>query len=210
MPTTPKLQHRPTRLHLLNAGTRVFAEKGYAGAALREIAARAGVNSALIAFHFGSKEGLYRASLDLAGRWFRRALRSLPAAPAVRDPDARTRAALALRAQVRLYQRIGERSLGRPRPYGAREVHQALLALAVRAVLFPQPGTEGLLREALQPSLDHLARCLHALSPERDRGRVMRSAVRIHAKLVAQACQPAILALTPPEPRKAVCRRRVR
>ncbi|MDS0132231.1 MULTISPECIES: TetR family transcriptional regulator [unclassified Amycolatopsis] len=38
-----------------------FSEKGFAGARVRDIAERAGVSKDLIAYHFGGKEGLYRA-----------------------------------------------------------------------------------------------------------------------------------------------------
>lgn len=44
-----------------DAAIAVFAEKSYDAAGMREIAARAGVNVALIAHHFGSKLGLWQA-----------------------------------------------------------------------------------------------------------------------------------------------------
>jgi AcrR family transcriptional regulator len=43
---------------LLQAAERLFAAHGYNGVSVRELAAAAGVNSALVAYHFGSKEGL--------------------------------------------------------------------------------------------------------------------------------------------------------
>jgi len=63
----PKIQ-RPrdataTRELLLDAATLVFAERGFAGARIDEIAARAGVNKALIYAYYGDKKGLYRAVL---------------------------------------------------------------------------------------------------------------------------------------------------
>lgn len=58
-----------TRAALLEAGLEEFAAKGFAGARVRDIAARAGVSKDLIAYHFGSKDGLYLAVQDA---WLRR------------------------------------------------------------------------------------------------------------------------------------------
>ncbi|MCA0873762.1 TetR family transcriptional regulator [Seohaeicola saemankumensis] len=44
---------------ILNAAEQVFAESGFQGAALREIAQRAEVAQALIHYHFGTKETLF-------------------------------------------------------------------------------------------------------------------------------------------------------
>ena len=52
-----------TRELLLDAATLVFAEQGFAGARVDEIAARAGVNKALIYAYYGDKTGIYRAVL---------------------------------------------------------------------------------------------------------------------------------------------------
>lgn len=46
---------------LVDAALEEFAAKGFAGARVRDIADRAGVSKDLIAYHFGGKEGLYRA-----------------------------------------------------------------------------------------------------------------------------------------------------
>ncbi len=50
-----------TRSSALDAAQHLFAEKGFAGTSMREIAAVAGVSQPLIYYHFGSKEGLYSA-----------------------------------------------------------------------------------------------------------------------------------------------------
>jgi len=51
-------------LLLLKAGQSAFARHGFEGASLRQIAAAAGVNPALAAHHFGSKEALWEAVID--------------------------------------------------------------------------------------------------------------------------------------------------
>ncbi|MCC7440955.1 MAG: TetR/AcrR family transcriptional regulator [Bdellovibrionales bacterium] len=57
-----------TRQALLKAGTELFAKHGFDGASVKEIADRAGVNVSLVSYHFGGKEGLYRAALDQHGQ----------------------------------------------------------------------------------------------------------------------------------------------
>lgn len=53
-----------TKQLLLKAATSAFAYDGYHGASLKKIARTAGVNPALIAYHFGNKEGLYLATFE--------------------------------------------------------------------------------------------------------------------------------------------------
>src|SRR3954451_6157975 len=52
-----------SRAALLEAAGALFDERGYEAATVREIGERAGVDAALIARYFGSKEGLYLAAL---------------------------------------------------------------------------------------------------------------------------------------------------
>lgn len=44
---------------LIEVATGLFAEKGYEGTSVRDLAAAAGVNVAAVNYHFGSKEALY-------------------------------------------------------------------------------------------------------------------------------------------------------
>jgi AcrR family transcriptional regulator len=55
-----------TRQALLSAGAALFAERGFDGTSVDEIARRARVNKAMISYHFGGKEGLYGAILAAA------------------------------------------------------------------------------------------------------------------------------------------------
>jgi AcrR family transcriptional regulator len=114
--TLPHKRHydaQASRQALLDAAARLFDERGFERATTREIGERAGVDPALIARYFGSKEGLYLAVLndpantrpipcvnrdpsagvrDMLERWdsrgstpLRRALLSSDPSPEVRD-----------------------------------------------------------------------------------------------------------------------------
>ena len=48
-----------TQKKILNAAKKEFADKGYSGARMNSIAKRAGVNQALLYYHFENKENLY-------------------------------------------------------------------------------------------------------------------------------------------------------
>lgn len=52
-----------TRRQLQQAGLEIFSEVGFEAATTRSISARAGVNLALVNYHFGDKLGLYRQVL---------------------------------------------------------------------------------------------------------------------------------------------------
>lgn len=79
-----------TREALLAAGTRLFAERGYDGVSVRAIARTAGVNTALISYHFGGKRRLYLAIIgatftEIVSRIERLADSSKPAPDALRE-----------------------------------------------------------------------------------------------------------------------------
>ncbi len=55
-----------TRQAIMKAATRLFADKGYQAASVRDIVARARVNQAAINYHFKGKDGLYIELLKTA------------------------------------------------------------------------------------------------------------------------------------------------
>jgi TetR/AcrR family transcriptional regulator, regulator of cefoperazone and chloramphenicol sensitivity len=55
-----------TKERLLEAGARLFAERGFAKVTVRDICRRARANVAAINYHFGGKTGLYEAVLQKA------------------------------------------------------------------------------------------------------------------------------------------------
>ncbi|MCF3960767.1 TetR/AcrR family transcriptional regulator [Streptomyces fuscigenes] len=67
----PRAATRPrdsaaTRAAILKAARRLFTDRGYDGAGVRDIARAAGVDTRLISRYFGSKEGLFAEVVDLA------------------------------------------------------------------------------------------------------------------------------------------------
>jgi len=56
-------QRRATRQHLLDVGTRMFAERGLRGTRAADLAAAAGVSVGTLYAHFGDKDGLLEAVL---------------------------------------------------------------------------------------------------------------------------------------------------
>lgn len=66
-PTSPRgtyAKSAETRRAILDAAIPAFAESGLDGASTRAIAAVAGVNQPALNYHFGSKQGLYRACAE--------------------------------------------------------------------------------------------------------------------------------------------------
>ena len=66
MPTPVPPRGEETRAALISAALALYGDKGYEATSTREIAAAAKVNSAMIAYHFGGKEGVYSALVDRA------------------------------------------------------------------------------------------------------------------------------------------------
>jgi AcrR family transcriptional regulator len=61
--TTNESRGQETRKRLMDAAEDLFATHGIAGTSLREITDQAGVNMALVKYHFGSKNGLVEETL---------------------------------------------------------------------------------------------------------------------------------------------------
>jgi AcrR family transcriptional regulator len=58
--------HPDTKARIAAAGRELFLRHGYRATTVRAVADQAGVDSALIGYHFGSKQGLFAQSLDLS------------------------------------------------------------------------------------------------------------------------------------------------
>ena len=68
---------RDTAARILEAADEVLAESGYDGASVRAVAERAGVNKALVFYHFDNKSTLFERVLE---RYYERHLETLRAA----------------------------------------------------------------------------------------------------------------------------------
>lgn len=65
--TTParvRMTGAQRRAQLLDVGRELFAERGYDGASVEEVALRAGISKPVVYEHFGGKEGLYAEVVD--------------------------------------------------------------------------------------------------------------------------------------------------
>ncbi len=88
-----------TQQRLLDAAIEAFAENGFKATSTRNIAQRASVHHPLIAYHFKSKEELWRASADRVFGGLKQALDDAAAAPA--EVTRKARMAAMIRAYVR-------------------------------------------------------------------------------------------------------------
>jgi AcrR family transcriptional regulator len=88
-----------TRKRLLEAGLEAFSTSGFDGISAREIERRAGLERGLVAYHFDSKEGLWKAVVDDLFTAFTDELYAL--SQALRDVSRHERARAMMLAYVR-------------------------------------------------------------------------------------------------------------
>lgn len=154
----------------------MFAEEGYAGARVDDIAARAGVNKAMLYYHVGDKTALYSAVLL---RNFDRVRAALDGALAT-EGSARDRLEAVITALTRMVQRYPDhpRIVLREIASGAADLPSDVLAAMLEAVgvvrgLIAEGTASGEFR-VMDPVLTHLTLVgavvfLNATAPIRDR-----------------------------------------
>lgn len=136
--------HSGTRDAILDAATKLFAERGYQGASMRTIAAAAGVDPALIRHFFGDKETLFATVAAHRTTIFQQLAASLPGDPA--DIGARV---------AHTYLRLWEQPETRP----------ILMAIARSATTSDKAAQ--MLREALARGID-----AHLGEPDHDQAQL--------------------------------------
>ncbi|MDE3143527.1 MAG: TetR/AcrR family transcriptional regulator [Bacteroidota bacterium] len=65
--------------HIINAAIELFAEKGFEGTSIRDLAAKADVNIAMVNYYFGSKDKLFEALIEHKASYMRERLEEITA-----------------------------------------------------------------------------------------------------------------------------------
>jgi AcrR family transcriptional regulator len=71
------MEFNDKQVQIMEAAETLFADKGFSGTSVRDIAETAGVNLAMISYYFGSKEKLMEAMFNYRGQHFRIQLESI-------------------------------------------------------------------------------------------------------------------------------------
>ena len=58
------MEEMNTRERILETAKRLFADRSFEGVSIRDITGAAGVNTSMISYYFGGKDGLYEAIFD--------------------------------------------------------------------------------------------------------------------------------------------------
>jgi AcrR family transcriptional regulator len=139
---TRRLPAAERREIIERAATEVFAERGYRGASIDEIARRSGVSAPIVYDHFASKADLHRRLLErhrdeLVALWREHLLTDDP--PAVRIPRAIDAWARYVETHPYAWKMLFRETTGDPE---AEAVHREVLA-GSRALLAPLIGPSG-------------------------------------------------------------------
>ena len=183
---------------LIEAATLLFAERGFDGVGIRDIATKAQANSAMVAYHFGSKEGLYRAALRAGFERCPSQVAQLDPIPDPSHPFSRDRALKGIQEHIRVF--VDELLMPDCDP-----LMRASSALLMRELAEGGPALEELNREFMLPYFTHLRDCLRALRPDWGDYEILYAMGAIHGAALIYKFIPALLKLNsgptfPPDP----------
>jgi len=148
-PDDPRRLDGDTEARLLEAAGRVFAEKGFDGASVRDVCNAAGVkNIGAVNYYFRSKENLYEAAVRHAFRC------RLARTPAAQWPEG-TPPAVKLRQFIRGAVRSMLDDFSEPWQ----------MRLLMRELSQPGPAGEGVVRDFIRPVYGHLWDILREVLP---------------------------------------------
>ena len=159
MPTRAARVDPATKARVLRAAVELFAERGFHGTKVRDIAARAGANVAAGHYHFGSKRDLYVEVLRATFAEVRGVLERGGVQPSAAALDRMTPTEL----EALLEKRVGlmlENLLGPP-----PSLHGALMQ---REMLDPSDALPIVVAEFITPMMEEAAAIVRRLAPELD------------------------------------------
>jgi AcrR family transcriptional regulator len=171
------------RRRLIEVALLAFAEKGFEGVGIREIAQRAKTNPAMIAYHFGGKDGLYEAVLRWVISDFFQWIQNMQCAPAPNEPDAYNSALSVLRNHIKeLFENIVvcNHWEGRvPKPH-----HEAAHKLWSQEMAEPRTVLLDFIIEQVQASNDRIHACANILKPELSKLELDTMIINIHGSIL--------------------------
>lgn len=179
-----------TRRRIIVAASEEFALHGYANARVRNIVDLAGVNLAAVNYHFGGKEGLYRATLG-----FLTTRKPLPT-PRVE----RRGGSVEERLQRRVYRLLDR--------FVVDSQGSALGRILAHEAMNPTAQLEDVIAESLRPELQRVEELLRQVAPAcRDEDIRAASIGVLGQCLLYQFAQPALARVYPALPSgKELCR----
>lgn len=182
-----------TRQRLLEAAILVFAEKGFDGAGIREIALKARANSALVQYYFGNKEGLYTAALKFLFEQGPDAVGTLAPPPDPKDPEAPQKAQESLSNYIRAF--LEDLFACDGTKHCSQEMHGAIHLFWTRELLKPAPDRVGMILDHIRPNVDYLNACLQILRPDLDAEGLFLMGCSIHSQIMFFHRDLALIAL---------------
>jgi AcrR family transcriptional regulator len=154
MSTTQRriLDGQDSRRHILDCAARIFREKGYAAASLRDIANAAGMRTASMYYHFGSKDEIVAEVLNIAVRTVYAEVRE--SLDAVKKPSPLDRIRIAVEAHLRAIFETDDYNAASIRIFAQLPEHIAAITVYEREayvnfwrMLFTEAKESGHLRE---------------------------------------------------------------
>jgi len=167
--------NRDTKAHLIRAASELFAERGFHGTTVRDIAARAGVNLASGHYHYGSKKDLYLAVLRAQFADIRAQLARRGAARPARELKRLSRTAIAALLQTRAHAML-DLLIGPP-----PGLHGTLMQ---REMIDPSEALPVIVEEFIAPMVHEMQQIVARLAPGLSRGAVERSVFAIMGQVL--------------------------
>lgn len=164
-----------TKARLIAAASELFAERGFRGTTVREIAARAGVNLASGHYHYGSKKDLYLAVLRAQFAEIRALLARRGAARPARELKRLSRSAVARLLQARA-QAMLDLLIGPP-----PGLHGTLLQ---REMIDPSEALPVIVEEFIVPMVHEMQQIVTRLAPGLPPGAIERSVFAIMGQVL--------------------------